>query len=169
MKIETKPFQDAEDSARVSELKRKMSEVAPLLFVLGNITKHFRRQVSDRTKDYDITVPQWKVLAQLSVEDGISQSSLARLSEMDAMTISGILERLEARGLAVRSPNPRDSRAKIVHATPLAEARVSEIRAVAKDVYAMALDGIPQDEQTLVLNSLNKIVDNLAGTAGDRM
>lgn len=169
MKIDPKPFQDAEDSERVSELKRKMSEVAPLLFALGNITKHFRRQVADRTKDYDITVPQWKVLAQLSVEDGISQASLARLSEMDAMTISGILERLEARGLAVRSPNPRDSRAKIVHATPLAEERVNEIRAVAKDVYAMALEGIPQDEQVLVLNNLNKIVDNLAGSTGDRM
>lgn len=169
MKIETTPFQDAEDAVRYAEMKRKLSEIAPLLYVLGNVSKHFRRRVAEQAKDFDITVPQWKVLAQLSVTEGISQSALAGLCEIDAMTVSGILDRLEVRGLAVRAPNPRDSRAKIVRSTPLANDRVAEIRAVAKGVYAEAVQGISPADQDLALRTLTRIADNLADPSGDRI
>ena len=70
--------------------------------------------------------------------DRVSQVSLASLCETDPMTISGVVERLEAKGLIQREADPDDSRAKIVFITDKARALVNEMKMLAEDVYAEA-------------------------------
>ncbi|MEO5805780.1 MarR family winged helix-turn-helix transcriptional regulator [Devosia sp.] len=167
MKIELESFAKVETAAapgcEPSQNQHKLAELAPLLYVIANVSKHFRRRVQEEAKDFELTIPQWKVLAHLSSSEGIAQSALPAMVDADAMTISGILDRLEARGLAVRSPNPKDSRAKVVHATPLAQAEVAKMREVGRGVYAKAIEGISEADVAATLATLNRISDNLAG------
>lgn len=168
MKIEIESFAKVESApapgCEPAQTQHKMAELAPLLYVIANVSKHFRRRVQEEAKDFELTIPQWKVLAHLSASEGIAQSALPALVDADAMTISGILDRLQARGLAVRSPNPKDSRAKVVHATALAQAEVAKMRAVGREVYGLALAGIPDADIAITFATMNKISDNLAGS-----
>jgi hypothetical protein len=71
-----------------------------------------------KQRDHGITMPQWKALSEISRNPGITQVELAALTDSDPMTMSGILDRLEKRGFVTRSPDPRDSRAKVVQILP---------------------------------------------------
>ena len=51
---------------------------------------------------HGITLPQWRALAQISQNESMTQRALAELIDTDPMTISGMLDRLEKRGLIER-------------------------------------------------------------------
>lgn len=68
-------------------------------------------------EDYDLTPPQYGVLAALGDEDGLIQRQLGDSLEIDRATLSGILERLGKLGYVARRPDTQDRRAVIVTLT----------------------------------------------------
>ena len=80
------------------------------------------------------------------------------------MTISDVVERLEAAGLVAREVDPSDSRAKIVRITAPARTQVEEMRAVAAEVYERALDGIGEADRAAMERALTRIASNLEDT-----
>lgn len=58
------------------------------------------------------------------------QSALAERMGVEAMTLSGYLDRLEARGLVHRTVDPADRRAKLVHLTEAAREVLARIREI---------------------------------------
>lgn len=139
-----------------------LAEIAPIGFLIGTVAKHLKRTFDEQAKKHDLTLPQWRVLSQLVTEGGMTQSVLAGAVETDPMTISGILDRLEARGLVLRTQDASDSRAKIVSATDAARDLIAVMRGVAAQVYDVALDGIAADARAALVETLTKISDNLA-------
>jgi DNA-binding MarR family transcriptional regulator len=107
-------------------------------------------------------MPQWRVLAQLSIDDGLSQVALAGRIETDPMTVSGLIERLEAKGLVVRVADPTDSRAKIVLITDKARAMVAKMKKLAENLYAVAFEGISEAERENALKVLQQMSANLS-------
>ena len=93
----------------------QFSQAAPLGHLVHEVARLFRRRFEEEAKVHGITMPQWKALAEIARNPGITQVALAALTDTDPMTMSGILDRLEKRELIERSPDPRDSRAKVVH------------------------------------------------------
>ena len=77
------------------------------------------------------------------------------------MTISDVVERLEAAGLVAREVDPSDSRAKIVRITTPARELVEEMRSVAAGVYERALDGIDEADRAAMERALTRIASNL--------
>lgn len=63
---------------------------------------------------YDITPPQFGILAMLWKQDGLSQTQLGNLGNMDRTTLGGIIDRLEKQGLAVRRDDPGDRRTYLI-------------------------------------------------------
>jgi DNA-binding MarR family transcriptional regulator len=66
---------------------------------------------------YDITPPQFGILAMLWKQDGLSQTQLGSLGSMDRTTLGGIVDRLEKQGLAVRRDDPGDRRTYLIFLT----------------------------------------------------
>lgn len=64
-----------------------------------------------------ITGPQRLVLRVVGKNPGISAGTVARTLHLDKSTISGVLQRLEERGLLVRRADPRDARRVRLHLT----------------------------------------------------
>lgn len=60
---------------------------------------------------YNITPPQFSLLAFLWQEDGLSQAELSERSQIDRTTMGGLVDRLEEEGLVRRDPHPDDRRA----------------------------------------------------------
>ncbi|HVX82284.1 MAG TPA: MarR family winged helix-turn-helix transcriptional regulator [Devosiaceae bacterium] len=132
-------------------------------YVIHDVARQLRRHFDAEAQRHELTMPQWRVIAQLSLADGVSQVALSSLCETDPMTISGVVERLEAKGLVERQPDPADSRAKIVLITPKARAVVAKMKLLADEVYSTAFQGISDADRETTLRVLNQMSANLSG------
>lgn len=86
---------------------------------------------------------------------------LAALLGCDASNVTGIVDRLEAQGLARREPDPRDRRVKRVIATAKGRETVGRVRA---GMHAMhrALDALTPDERA----ALHRLVERMRPALG---
>jgi DNA-binding MarR family transcriptional regulator len=142
--------------------------ISPLGYLLHDVARLMKRRFEFEAKSRDMTLPQWRALAHLSWNDGMSQVALAGSIETDPMTLSGILDRLEAKGLVERVADPTDSRAKLVQITPKAKALVDDMRSIAGSLYEEVLAGVsPADRQTLI-STLTQISSNLSAYSAAR-
>jgi DNA-binding MarR family transcriptional regulator len=67
-----------------------------------------------------LTAPQVAALTELAAADGVSLTDLSRRLALSHSTVSGIVDRLERRGLVHRRPDPADGRStSIVLADPV--------------------------------------------------
>lgn len=135
-----------------------MQSLGLMLHDAANLLK---REFERSAREHRLTLLQWRVLGQLSRHDGLTQTALGGLVEASPMTISDVVERLEAAGLVEREVDPSDSRAKLVRITPKARALIEEMRGVADRVYAKALAGIGETDRDAMLRALTRIVANL--------
>ena len=85
-------------------LVRRLQQVAVRLFA---------GQVGD-----GLTPVQFAAMAALRQRPGVDQASLSALIGYDRATIGGVIDRLEARGLAERRSAPGDRRQKLGRLTP---------------------------------------------------
>ena len=76
-----------------------------------------------------LTVPQLRALAVLQLDGETSSHRLAEVLGISPATLSGIVDRLEAAGMATRRPDPQDGRVRLVGATPRGAAAVRRIAA----------------------------------------
>jgi DNA-binding MarR family transcriptional regulator len=74
------------------------------------------------TAGHDITPAQLAALVQISHHPGVELGVLSELIAYDTATIGGIVDRLEAKGLVLRTPGTRDRRKK--HLTLTAPGRL---------------------------------------------
>lgn len=65
----------------------------------------------------DLTVQQLRALALVQVDRESTPQRLAEALGVSAATVSGILDRLTAAGMAVRTPDPADGRVRRVTST----------------------------------------------------
>src|SRR5882757_2797551 len=66
---------------------------------------------------YDLTTVQYAALVAIKTRPGIDQATLAGLIAYDRTTITGVVDRLVQKGLAVRQANSRDRRVRELQIT----------------------------------------------------
>jgi DNA-binding MarR family transcriptional regulator len=137
-------------------------ERAPLGYLVHEVARLLKRRFEDEARGHGITLPQWRALTMIAKNDCISQVSLAAMIDADPMTMSGILDRLEKRGLVTREADPADSRAKLARLTDEGQVLFSVARSVGQAMYVSALEGVSPDERQTVESVLEKIRANLA-------
>ncbi|MER6216050.1 MarR family transcriptional regulator [Streptomyces sp. NPDC001674] len=125
-----------------------------LLELLAAIGTAQWRDFAAAAARYGLTSTQAKVLAQL--EGPVPMRGLASLLACDASNVTGIVDRLEARGLVRREPEPRDRRVKNVVAT---EAGRETIRRVREEMQATrgALDALDEAEGATLYALLERL------------
>ena len=74
--------------------------------------------IKSQLKTIDLTHPQFVVLTTLAAllrqQEWVSQTDIARFSDMDVMTVSQIIRLLVKKDLIMREVHPKDSRANII-------------------------------------------------------
>jgi len=134
-------------------------------YIIHEVAKAFRRRFEEEVKVHDLTLPQMRALGELVRKGGVSQVSLAGAIDADPMTLKGILDRLEKRGLVRRQQDPSDSRAKVVHVTEAGEALFRTAKSVGVEIQNEAIEGLSEAELTAVSQSLVHIRNNLSRAA----
>ena len=65
---------------------------APVGYLVQEVARLFRRRFEYEARIHGVTLPQWRALAEIHRQEGISQVLLAGCIDTDPMTLSGILE-----------------------------------------------------------------------------
>lgn len=140
---------------------------APLAFLIHELARLMKRRFEDEARLQEITLPQWRALAHISNNDGMTQKALADAIDADPMTISGILDRLEKRGLIERHPDPTDNRAKLARVTAEGRKVVTTAREIGIAMYENALEGVSPEERRIAIAVLTKMRGNLVGQSAE--
>ena len=115
---------------------------------IGETAHALRKAFTRCAATLGVTGAQWKVLFKLSLKPGMRQVELADLLDIEPITLTRILDRLQEAGLIERSSDPADRRAWRLHVTAKAKPLVEKLRAIADEMTADAFAGIdPKDVQ----------------------
>lgn len=120
-----------------------------------------KNNLAKALKPYNITHEQWSLLKWLWVEDGISQKELSEKSLKDQPTITRILDKLERRGLIRRQVDSLDRRVSLIYLTKEGREIKPSLLPLAHHALEQALNGLSEEEKTVLQNLLNRISDNL--------
>jgi MarR family transcriptional regulator for hemolysin len=116
-----------------------------LLFLVHDVARLLRVDADKRARAHDMTRAQWGILIWLERQPGISQKELSELLEVEPITVARLIDRLEARGMVERRPDPRDRRIWRLHLRPPALPVLSEIARQRTEITRMVTDGIDTD------------------------
>jgi DNA-binding MarR family transcriptional regulator len=104
-----------------------------------------------------LTQTQFAALAKLHEVGPCSQNHLGRLIYLDAATIKGVVDRLNARGFVTALSDPNDRRRRAVALTKRGQQVTEEAMKVAAKITADTLAPLSADERRQVLALLDRL------------
>ena len=130
-------------------------------FLLNDVARLMRTAYDRRIRQLGLTRAQWWVLTHLYRSDGVSQTELAEILEIEKPTLGRLLDRLEAKGWVRRDHDARDRRVWRVHLTSEVEPALRTMRKIAAELRRDALAGIGAAERDRFVDTLLAIKENL--------
>lgn len=104
-----------------------------------------------------LTGPQLIVLRELYRSGQVAIGSLARHVSLSQATVTGIVERLERRGLVERARDRSDRRRVLVQCTPEGGNVSENAPSVLQEGFAEELVRLPDWEQNFILSALQRV------------
>jgi DNA-binding MarR family transcriptional regulator len=111
-----------------------------------------------------VTGPQRLVIKVLSRYPGISAGRLASILHLDPSTLSGILRRLESRGLVVRRIDPSDRRRVLLKVTSKARKVETASTGTAEAAVQDVLAELPARKLAVAREVLGALAESLRKT-----
>lgn len=131
-----------------------------LPFEIGETAHALRKAFDRRAVGLGVTRAQWKVLFRLDRRPGLRQIELADMLDIEPITLSRIVDRLEESELVERRPDPSDRRAWRLHVTARAQPLIAKLRAIADDMIAEAFSGIDPKDIEITRQVLSRAREN---------
>lgn len=132
-------------------------------FLLTNAQHNVFRYLSKRLSEYDVTPVQHGVLSCLMGKSYDTPKHLAENLSLETSTISGILDRMQKKGLIDRVVNKEDRREVQVRITEKGRELEDKIGVIIDEVNAEVLKNFTDDEITYIKNSLRTIASGNFG------
>jgi MarR family transcriptional regulator, transcriptional regulator for hemolysin len=136
-----------------------------LPFEIGETAHALRKAFDRRAVGLGVTRAQWKVLFKLTRYPGMRQIELADMLDIEPITLSRIIDRLEDGGLVERVADPADRRAWRLHVTVKAQPLVEKLRALAAEMTANAFAGIDFKDIEITRQVLARVRENASRAA----
>lgn len=139
-----------------------------LCFQLASISRSMARHYRERIAPYGLTHTQFFLLIALYEEEGAPLSALAEKTRLDRPTVTGLVDRLERDGWAVRQPDLNDRRSYRVFLTPKAQDHREALMHIYKDVNGRLLERFGEEEWTRFRTLLERLggEEDVGGSSG---
>ncbi|MCI5077862.1 MAG: MarR family transcriptional regulator [Oricola sp.] len=131
-------------------------------FMLHDATRLLRKHFEARGSEYGLSSAQWRMLVLLVKEEGAAQARLAELLEIEPISVSRLLDRMEEGGWVERRPDANDRRVRMAFPTDKARVVFGKVKEMAAEVYETALAGLSDEERLVLMKGLKTICDNLS-------
>lgn len=146
---------------------KKLDAEGSLGFLVSDIARLLREQFNEAAQSVGLTLAQARTLAHLARNEGISQVSLARILEVQPITLLRQIDKLEEGGLVERRVNPTDRRAQQLFLTPAAEPLLESITTLGRAMTDRAFAGFGDERRALALALLKEVKENLVAAPAD--
>ncbi len=80
-------------------------------FLVSDIARLLRRNMDRRLQSLGLTQAQWRAIVHLSRSEGMTQAMLAESLEIQPITLTRLIDRMESAGWVERRTHPLDRRA----------------------------------------------------------
>jgi len=114
-------------------------------------------------KDIELTGTQAWVLSALMEKEGVIQGDLAQKLGIRAVTLGGLVDRMESRNWVERRPDDNDRRAKRIWLTPGGRKLEQRINRCLREVHKIAIGDLPADSVAQMETTLTRVRENLRG------
>src|SRR4030088_1029666 len=132
-----------------------------LAFAINDVARLLRTFADHEARRFGMTRAKWAVLARLDRFEGLKQTGLAEMLDLQPITLTRLLDGLADNGLIERRADPDDRRAKRLFLTPAARPLLERLTELGEDLMATALAGLEPAEIAALLGSLTAVKENL--------
>lgn len=129
-------------------------------YMMRRIVSTLAQTVELELESSGLTNAQWLPLFKLSLGSAATVAELARECELDAGSMTRLLDRIEAKGLCKRVRSSLDRRVVNLELTPAGQAAAKKIPAVLCQVQNTHLAGFTQPEWLQLKDFLRRILEN---------
>jgi MarR family transcriptional regulator for hemolysin len=130
-------------------------------FLINDVARLVRRAFDQKGQSCNLTRAQWQVMAYLFHNEGSNQATVADALDVEPITLSRHIDRLEAMGFVARVPDPADRRARRLHLTESVRPLLDQMKIIGNEVIATALEGISEKESEMLIDLLSRIRSNM--------
>lgn len=110
------------------------------------------------TETFGITPVQFAALQCVLTNPGIDQRTLAGAIGQDASTTTGVIDRLESRGLMSRHPSPTDRRARCLDITEPGRKLLEEVTPAVLRAQDVLLEPLPEADRAEFMRMIEILV-----------
>ncbi|MFZ3557372.1 MULTISPECIES: MarR family winged helix-turn-helix transcriptional regulator [unclassified Streptomyces] len=124
--------------------------------LIGEIVARYHQEYEEAASRHGLTGAQARVLGLLSMEP-LPMRRVATRLKCEPSNVTGIVDRLEARGLVERQPSPGDRRVKVAAATAEGR-RIARTLRETLDFAREPLAGLTQEERVAFRDMLRRML-----------
>ncbi len=136
--------------------------------LLHDASRGLRRRFAARTSAHGLSATQWRLLGQVLREGPATQAVLADLLDVEPISVSRLIDRMESSGWVRREAHPEDRRARIIVATEKARAIAPGVKQIMQEVCNDALEGMPEEQRRLLHGALLTLVETVNRAEPDK-
>src|SRR5476651_974058 len=117
-------------------IKREMA------FTIMDVARLIKTYADQRARQFGISRAQWAVLIRIARTEGLKQSELAEMLDLQPITLTRLLDRLADNGLIERRADPNDRRANRLYLMPAAKPLRDQLAELGADMMETVLEGL---------------------------
>ncbi|HEY5305300.1 MAG TPA: MarR family transcriptional regulator [Pseudolabrys sp.] len=126
-----------------------------------DVARMLKTLADQRARQYGMTRAQWAVLFRVDRSEGLKQSELAEILDLQPITLTRLLDRLAGNGLIERRADPNDRRANRLFLTPAARPLLERVTGLGEAMMETVLAGLDDKATGRMLRDLELAKENL--------
>lgn len=131
-------------------------------YLLSDSSRLLRRTFDERVRGLGLTSVQARLMLSLIKFPDQNQVFYAERLEVEPITLTRLVDRMEESGWIERAADPDDRRARLLHLTEKAEAIVGKVKAAVDGMIEEMVDGLDADERAQLSRLLTRVAANLS-------
>jgi MarR family transcriptional regulator for hemolysin len=139
-----------------------------LAFLLGDTARLLRTRADHMARRIGLTRAQWAVLFRVERAEGLKQTELADILDVQPITLTRMIDRLCDNGMIERRNDPSDRRVKRLFLLPAARPVLEQFNLLTNELMADALAGVDRPVVEGLVKHLAAIKENLRHAIADR-
>jgi DNA-binding MarR family transcriptional regulator len=130
-------------------------------FLLHDVSRLLRKRFDRRARALGLTRAQWRVLAHLAPRQGINQTALAEILEVENITLGRHIDRLEETAWVERRPDPDDRRVWRLFLTDKSRPILDQMEVLAVETQEEAMASLSDNERHRLMALLLSMKRNM--------
>jgi MarR family transcriptional regulator for hemolysin len=144
----------------------KMPLKREIAFTIKDVARMLGTYADQQGRILGISRAQWTVLVRLERTEGLKQSELAEILDLQPISLTRLLDRLDENGLIERRADPNDRRVNRLYLKPAARPLLDQLAVLGETLMATVLEGLDAESKERMLRDLKLVKDNLRAAIG---